>query len=73
VKALPNANIQGLATFGEALAETERQVKLLAEYVRECPQMTISDRQMLVTNIEWLRGYYVRLEQLCLEALTVNE
>lgn len=73
MKALPNAHIQGLATLDSAIAETERQVRLLAAYVRECPRLTADDQQMLVTNIEWLRGYYVRLEQLCIEALTPSE
>ena len=64
MRSLPGFNFLTLTTYSKALAEIEKQIRILIELIDECDDtFTDEDRAQLVQNIKWLKRYYEAAER----------
>ena len=63
MKALPNFDFASIQSFDMAIDAMERNILLLAEFVREGDLFTEQDRAQLVVNITWIKRFFEAAEK----------
>ena len=64
---LPSYNFSSIKTVPQALKKIESQVIELAKIIGQTEEFTEEDKVQLVENIDWLKRYYERAEQVIKE------